>query len=182
MLRSNALGNPPRWKCPRMVTRASSRSRSDKTFFTYALEIRLPRGPSRPPQPARYCAAVPTLAPHESFRTSRLPSPLPADILESAPSSRPSPAPPSAPNIRSSPHHFDNKTALMTGRGAHNRIYRLHNPMSAVSAPIVISVPNMSLSIEPTMTDDGNGWVSAPASGVIFPSATNSATSPLHSS
>ena len=52
---------------------------------------------------------------------------------------------------------------------------------SAVSAPIVMSVPTMSLSIEPTRPTMMSSGCSAAVSGEITPSAASSATCWAHS-
>ena len=53
---------------------------------------------------------------------------------------------------------------------------------SAVSAPMVMSVPNMSLSIDPTIPTRRRCWCAAAASGCSSPASTSSASSSGHSS
>ena len=70
--------------------------------------------------------------------------------------------------------------ALMAGRGAASASIASTMRCGAVSAPMVMSVPDMSLSMDPTsLTIRGTGY-SAAASAVISPDSTSSArASPL---
>ncbi len=150
--RSKALGAPPRCTCPRMVTRMSSPSCSSSSWRTYSLVIGwLARvvgalGDDHDAvAPAGRAAALDDLA--QLPLPARVGRPLGDQHVggvrrrwrSSAPGSRsagPSPRPRSCAD--GSPRWSRSRRSASTMR------------CSAESAPMVMSVPSMSLSIEPT--------------------------------
>ena len=79
-------------------------------------------------------------------------------------------------------HHLDHKSALVTGRSARDGVSASVMRCSAESDPIELSVPNMSLSIEPTRPPTARNPYSSLAEGPRRPSFASSSTNEPHSS
>ena len=180
--RSNALGAPPRWTCPRMVIRVSSPSSVSRSVRIACAVIGLParswapsatmttlcrRPMARPASMSRHICCAQSSGGGCSGIITQF-----AAVAMDAISAR---YPQWRPITSTTKVRWWLEPVLRSASIASTIRCR------AVSAPIVMSVPDMSLSIEPTRPTSLRKGCRAATSGEISPEVTSSASSPAHS-